>query len=369
MNTHFFFLLLLGYPFHSFSEKITSFFLSLFSSHLIISIENKKVMVIKLWYLAFISLTWLNGNQALVTPTIEFDSVGGQLGFIGDYAGLSPFKDPLQFESLQTNAIVYSDIGQENTQIFDLFTNINGSIETYCQLSDTRFILGGNFISTINSTLYSHIVQLDTKTRQLTPLQQGLDGPVASVYCMNQSAVYVGGHFTAPINSNVSEYTGHVALWNENQWSPLPWKGFNGPVYSIISHSESILFGGQFDSTGDGVYFNQNSSQPINLATSAVRTIIYIYISLIKSDAKLNPLYRLYLVATEPSLEIIQIPLVSFVLNRLGYCKMVCLDTGKLNLPVQFSLQSLEYQILIWMERTLILLGKNPRAYYTTRCI
>jgi hypothetical protein len=227
-------------------------------------------MVIKLWYLAFIWLTLLNGSRAFETPTIEFDSVGGQLGFVGDYAGLSPFKDPLQFETLQTNAIVFSDITQD-VQIFNLFSHINGSIETYCQLSDTQFVLGGNFISIINSTQYNHILQLDTKTRQLKPLQQGLDGPVTSVYC-KESIVYVGGHFTAPINSNVSEYTGHVALWNENQWSPLPWKGFNGPVYSIISHSESILFGGQFDSTGDGVYFNQNSSQPINLATTAVRT-------------------------------------------------------------------------------------------------
>lgn len=237
--------------------------------------------MIKLWYLTIISLTWLNGHQALETPTIEFDSVGGQLGFIGDYAGLSPFKDSRQFESLQTNSIVYSDI-LDNTQIFNLFAGTNGSIETYCQLSETQFVLGGNFISTINSTQYNHIVQLDTNTRQLTPLQQGLDGPVTSVYCKG-SDVYVGGHFIAPINSNISQYTGHVALWNGNQWSPLPWKGFNGPVYSIISHSDSVLFGGQFDSTGDGVYFNHNSSQSVNLAASAVRTEFHILLNLMLS--------------------------------------------------------------------------------------
>ncbi|KAI9357209.1 cortical protein marker for cell polarity-domain-containing protein [Pilaira anomala] len=69
----------------------------------------------------------------------------------------------------------------------------------------------------------------------------------------------------------MTDYTGHVAIYKQSQWFPVPWKGFNGPVYSIIKHQQqqSILFAGQFDSTGDGQFFNENTAQTINLLSSA----------------------------------------------------------------------------------------------------
>jgi hypothetical protein len=218
-------------------------------------------------------------------PIVNVDSLGGQLGFIGDFVGLSPFQEYSQFESLANSGLVKSNI-QNNQLIYKLFGNINGSIETYCKLSDTQYILGGNF-NKINDTIYNNIVQLDTNSNQLIPLQQGLDGPVRSVYCDN-SSIYVGGDFIAPITSNTSSFVGHVALWQNNQWLPLPWKGFNGPVNSIIQHPQqnSILFGGHFDSTGDGKFSSLNStSQTINLSASAVSlfffdSLYYLFVSL-----------------------------------------------------------------------------------------
>lgn len=217
-------------------------------------------MVSKLWFL--ILLLWHLVNS------IEID-VGGEISFIGEYAGLSPFKHSTQFESLQQSLVSFN----RDDETFNIFANMNGTIETYCKLNENLFILAGNF-STINTTTFNHIVQFNTQTRQLLPLQQGLDAPVHSLYCQNTTAVYVGGDFTAPINSNTSQYSGHVALFNNDQWYPVPWKGFNGPVYSIVPehNQQSIYFAGQFNSTGNGQYYNQNATYPlIDLSASAVK--------------------------------------------------------------------------------------------------
>ncbi|KAL9538674.1 hypothetical protein MBANPS3_010757 [Mucor bainieri] len=206
-------------------------------------------------------------------PKIQLDSVGGQLGFAGDFAGLSPYRLPSQLESLETASLIVSDTIDDAT-IFESFATINGSIETYCQLTDNEFILAGNFTS-INETTYNHIARFNSQSRQLSPLGQGLDGAVRAIYCTADATVYVGGDFMAPVRANLSQYTGHAAVYSNNnsQWSPLPWKGFNGPVHSIIQHAQqnAIVFGGQFSSLGDGQYANANASattQMVNLDSS-----------------------------------------------------------------------------------------------------
>ncbi|KAI9248613.1 cortical protein marker for cell polarity-domain-containing protein [Sporodiniella umbellata] len=100
---------------------------------------------------------------------------------------------------------------------------------------------------------------------QLAPLQQGLDGPVRSLYCTNAS-VYVGGEFNQPIGYNSTQFA-HAALWTENQWTALPWKGFNGPVYTIAGVQQSILFGGKFNTIGDRLFANQSYQQSFDLGS------------------------------------------------------------------------------------------------------
>lgn len=230
-------------------------------------------MVSKLWCLIVVLIitaviTTVTADSLL--PEIQLESVGGQLGFAGDFAGLSPYKESSQFEVLDSSSIILSE-NVDDALIFESFATINGSIETYCKLTDTEYILAGNF-NTINQTTYNHIARFNSQSRQFSTLDQGLDGAVKSIYCTLET-IYVGGDFIAPVNANVSQYTGHVALYSNSQWSPVPWKGFNGPVYSIIDNARenSIIFGGQFDSTGDGQYFNQNSTsttQVVNLDSS-----------------------------------------------------------------------------------------------------
>ncbi|KAK4510960.1 uncharacterized protein ATC70_000069 [Mucor velutinosus] len=224
-------------------------------------------MVWKRWSLYFI-VTAVMAESAL--PEIQLDSVGGQLVFAGDFAGLSPYRLPSQFESLDATSLILSD-SIDDINVFQSFATINGSIETYCQLADNEFILAGNFIS-INETTYNYIARFNSQSRQLSLLDQGLDGAVKSIYCTSD-AIYVGGDFMAPVHANMSQYTGHAAVYANNQWSPLPWKGFNGPVNSIIQHAQqnAIIFGGQFDATGDGQYATPNASattQMVNLDSS-----------------------------------------------------------------------------------------------------
>ncbi|KAL0136191.1 cortical protein marker for cell polarity-domain-containing protein [Mucor lusitanicus] len=215
-------------------------------------------MVWKRWSLYFIVTAVMAESSALLVPEIQLDSVGGQLGFAGDFAGLSPYRVPSQFESLETASLIISDKIDDNvaTTTFQSLATINGSIETYCQLTDNEFILAGNFTS-INETTYNHIARFNSQSGQLAPLDQGLDGAVKSIYC-TPDAIYVGGDFMAPVQANLSQqqYAGHAAVYANNQWSPLPWRGFNGPVYSILHHAQqdAILFGGQFNSLGDGQY-------------------------------------------------------------------------------------------------------------------
>ncbi|KAI8879132.1 hypothetical protein K501DRAFT_336282 [Backusella circina FSU 941] len=218
----------------------------------------------------FIYTILVSSVVSIDLPSINLDSIG-QLGFIGDYAGLSPVKSEQQVESV-TSGLILKDT---NSGIYRLLGDVQGTIESSCALSEHTLILAGIF-STINNTEFNNIAQLDTQTRALLTLNQGLNGPVRSVYCdtANQT-VYVGGDFTMPVGvDNTTENNfggGHVAMWQNNQWSPVPWKGFNGPVYTITQNkaTDSILFGGQFDSTSDGQYTNTNTSQSVDLTSSA----------------------------------------------------------------------------------------------------
>ncbi|KAI8150283.1 cortical protein marker for cell polarity-domain-containing protein [Fennellomyces sp. T-0311] len=210
-----------------------------------------------------------NFASAIDLPDIHLDAVG-QLGFAGDYAGVSPYKSTKQFESvLDPGSIVFN-----NNNTFELIGSANGNVLATCLLpkSDATFDLyvGGDF-TLLNQTQINHIARYDSSTQSFVPLDQGLDGAVYSMYC-DTDAVYVGGDFAAPVgapNDTVASFGGHAAIWHTNNqtWGAVPWKGFNGPVYTITRNQlmNTILFGGRFEATGDGQYYNANSSQSVNM--------------------------------------------------------------------------------------------------------
>ncbi|KAI8580309.1 hypothetical protein K450DRAFT_237864 [Umbelopsis ramanniana AG] len=184
-----------------------------------------------------------------------------QLGIVGDFAGLSRFSNPHQFESLYVNSATI--LSKSSNDTFESIISTPGTLNAACKLPqggtnnayDVYF--AGSF-TTINNTVTNNIAKLDTQTGNIVSLQSGLDGPVYALYCdPASSTVYVGGAF------NTS-----VMMWRSGTWTPMPWKALDGPVYSITPNpvTNTIFFAGQFQSTMDGVYGNTTISQPVPLS-------------------------------------------------------------------------------------------------------
>jgi hypothetical protein len=189
-----------------------------------------------------------------------------QLGIAGDFAGLSQFTSPQQFESLDANSATILSKFSNNT--FDRIISTPGTINAVCRLpqqgaSDAYDVYFAGSFATINNTATNNIARLDAQTGDIFPLQSGLDGPVYALYCDSASStVYVGGSF------NTS-----AIMWRSGNWMQMPWKALDGPVYTIAPNpvTNTVFFGGQFQSTMDGVYGNTTISQPVPLDSPSVR--------------------------------------------------------------------------------------------------
>ncbi|KAK4517550.1 uncharacterized protein ATC70_000890 [Mucor velutinosus] len=207
-------------------------------------------------------------------PNINFDPLG-KLGISGSYNGISLYTDTEQLTQIPSST---SSVVALSNDILKLIasSNVNGIIFDACILSNTLYI-AGNF-STLKGHSVNNIASIDLSNNQIKPLKYGLDGPVYSVYCdATQNQVYVGGAFIAPVDTSMIKYSdslsqfgGGVAIWKNQQWSGLPWKGVNGPVYSIAKTSTSILFAGQFNASTDGQPYHAPATQPISLSSSGV---------------------------------------------------------------------------------------------------
>ncbi|KAI8642326.1 cortical protein marker for cell polarity-domain-containing protein [Parasitella parasitica] len=202
-----------------------------------------------MWFtVVFLSLLLLE-----FVKCIDIDEIG-QLGFAGNYAGISNVKSNNQFESIDSTNLI-----QQKDDVFEKIATFSGNITAYCSIENDIYL--GGYFKTVNETLFNHIVKYNTQSNQFQPLAQGLNGSVYSLYCDEiDNVVYVGGNFT-----------GNAIQWDttNNQWVQVPWKGFNGPVYTITKNKKysTILFGGRFDATSDGQFFNSNTSQLVPLSS------------------------------------------------------------------------------------------------------
>ncbi|GAN01274.1 cellular morphogenesis protein [Mucor ambiguus] len=222
-------------------------------------------------------LTTINLCRAsyVTHPNINFDPVG-KLGISGSYNGISLYTDTEQLTQIPTSTSSVVTLSNDTLKLI-ASSNANGIIYDACILSDTLYI-AGNF-STLKGHSVNNIASIDlTDNNQIKPLKYGLDGPVYSVYCDTaQNQLYVGGAFIAPVDTSMVKYSdslsqfgGSVAIWKNQQWSGLPWKGVNGPVYSIAKTSTSVLFAGQFNASTDGQPYHAPATQPISLSSSGV---------------------------------------------------------------------------------------------------
>lgn len=210
-------------------------------------------------------------GSSVTHPNINFDPIQ-QLTLSGSFDGISIYKDTRQLTTIPQNTSSVISLSNDTLQLLAT-SNINGTIYDACTLNG-QLIIAGNFTS-INGDNYNNIAAIDLNSNAIKALQKGLDGPVASVLC-DTNTVYIGGSFIAPSTSNMIDYTnslstfgGSVAIWKNNQFTGLPWKGLNGPVNSIIKNKKNqIIFGGKFDTTTDGQSFHSPTSQPISIPAS-----------------------------------------------------------------------------------------------------
>jgi hypothetical protein len=219
-------------------------------------------------------------------PNVNFKSLD-KLVIAGSYTGISVYKDTDQLTYIPQNTS--SIISYENDTLkLAGSSNINGDIYDSCTLSNSLYF-AGNF-TTVNGVTVNNIASLDLNSTIIRSLKYGLDGPVHSIYCdTNNDQLFVGGSFIAPVDSMVnysnslSRFGGSVALWKHNQWSGLPWKGFDGPVKSIIkkSNTSTLVFGGNFDMTTDGQLYHAPASQPIAIDVTVSFHITPAYMGLV----------------------------------------------------------------------------------------
>ncbi|KAG9300601.1 hypothetical protein G9A89_005201 [Geosiphon pyriformis] len=223
-------------------------------------------------------------------PQVDFQTVT-QVGIAGNYNGLTLASQLVKRQAFDGNSaslVTYTPStlkdNEESNGSFQLIgaTSKYGSIQATCKLYNPNgekydIYVGGNF-TTLGSTKINNIARYDPESQTFSPLLEGLDGPVSSLYCdSNNGSVMVGGYFTAPVNASKNNldstsFGGSIALWDGKTWDPLPFKGFNGPVFTISFNRENntFYFGGIFDATSNGEYGGLNNSQPINLQTSLI---------------------------------------------------------------------------------------------------
>lgn len=206
--------------------------------------------------LTFCLLFLILYNRPTLQQVVLDDS---DIGFVGNFAGISTYNSPLQFETLVSN---HSLIRYSNDSIYEQMSTFNGNITCSCTIQDDIYF--GGYFNSVNDTMTAnHIIKYNMQTNMFESLLDGLDGPVYTMYCDAQN-LYVGGNFSH-----------HATQWNFNthNWTQLPWKGFNGPVHTITKDPlrNTILFGGRFDATMDGQFFNSNTSQLVPLIAPTVR--------------------------------------------------------------------------------------------------
>ncbi|CAG8503760.1 11795_t:CDS:2 [Acaulospora morrowiae] len=234
---------------------------------------------------------WWIWQAALVVsaqPNIEFSGVP-QILIGGKYNGISKYDGVLRgdresFDGRATS--VFLTQLPNGTFQFEGSTSPGGTINAMCiiprsndDIYNIDVYVAGNFSSIGNETSgINNIALYNPKNQTFSPLLDGLDSTVYTLYCdAKNKIVYAGGDFLAPVNPtahgiNGTSFGGSVALWQDGTWKTLPFNGFNGPVYVITNNEQNntIYFGGRFSATGDGSFGVSNNTQPINIKNATI---------------------------------------------------------------------------------------------------
>ncbi|KAI8384432.1 cortical protein marker for cell polarity-domain-containing protein [Radiomyces spectabilis] len=230
------------------------------------------------WFWWALLAQW-SGASFVSQPTIDLEQLQ-EIGIAGSYSGISLYTDNYQLTQIPPNT---ASLISHSNHTFNLLasSSLHGSIYTTCALptaTEYQLYVGGNFtqFGHVNLSNIALIHFQNDGSHYVSSLAQGLDGPVYSLYCDTKTGrVLAGGQFVAPVASapqyseSLAYFGGSVAVWSNNQWTGVPWKGFNGPVHSITRdvQTDSLLFGGLFDTTADGQTNHAPATQPVRVSS------------------------------------------------------------------------------------------------------
>ncbi|KAK4189008.1 cortical protein marker for cell polarity-domain-containing protein [Podospora australis] len=221
----------------------------------------------------FLALTSLS-SAITFTPApaanLDFSQLG-RVALAGDFSGISLY----QFE--EQNERPFSTNGSEQllarmpNGAFAPIVNTDATIQTMCTLEvdgKPLVVIGGNFTSI--GAIHSGAMQspamalFNPENSEVTPLP-GLSGQVNALLCdQERNMVYAGGSFVGANSTN-------AIAWVDQQWTNLPFAGFNGPVTSITKASNgNIVFGGSFTGLGNATAPSTPDGQVINLSTATI---------------------------------------------------------------------------------------------------
>ena len=204
------------------------------------------------------------------SPNLNLENLG-RVAFAGDFDSISLYQFEGQNEEpLSGNGALLSRFPNG---LFATLQETDGDVKTMCAFSRNNtyqgIVFGGNFTSVGGHNTPGGIALLNTNDGSVTPLA-GLNGSVNAVYCDsgNNGRAYIGGSFTGGNSSN-------AIVWVDN-WTNMPFSGFNGPVHSIAkAPNGNIIFGGEFNGlAGNTTSPAQNDTQvlPIGSANITAQT-------------------------------------------------------------------------------------------------
>ncbi|KAL2757431.1 hypothetical protein ACRALDRAFT_1079655 [Sodiomyces alcalophilus JCM 7366] len=206
------------------------------------------------------------------TPVSEADldlSQLGRIGLAGDFSGISLYEFEGQSEQPVRRDGSESLLAMLPNGAFASIASTDASIHDMCVFTlDSGDVAGvviaGNFTS-VDGTPSQGVVLYNTTSSEFVPLD-GLSGQVNALLCDSDSnQVYVGGSFRRENSTNAMSWV------HGEGWTPLPFAGFNGPVFSIAKSSNGhIIFGGRFTGLGNTTTPDSPDGQAINLGSANI---------------------------------------------------------------------------------------------------
>ncbi|KUI68062.1 Polarized growth protein rax2 [Cytospora mali] len=190
----------------------------------------------------------------------------GQVGFAGDFTGISLFQFEGQDETPFNTNGSEGLLARLPNGVFTTVLEADASIQSMCDFVANGVaqgvIIAGNFTS-LGDYESTGVALFNPNTTEVRPLT-GLQGSVSSVLC-DDDTVYIGGNFMGIDNST------NAVSWVDGAFRALPFAGFNGPVSSIAKTSNGhIIFGGSFTGLGNASTPSTPDEQLINLSTANI---------------------------------------------------------------------------------------------------